>query len=93
MAELGRDAADRSLAEVLFSEFPDALFALSFEGKILSRNHGAAVMFGYGSDETIGRRLEDLIVPEQEKPAARKLLEDVDAKHLSEAPSRKTGGG
>jgi len=51
MAELGRDAADRSLAEVLLNESPDALFALSFEGKVLSWNHGATVMFGFGSDE------------------------------------------
>src|SRR5882672_3105736 len=77
MAELGRDAADRSLAEVLLNESPDALFALSFEGKVLSWNHGATVMFGFGSDETIGRQLDDVIVPEKERPAARKALEDV----------------
>jgi PAS domain S-box-containing protein len=52
-----------SLAELLIDESPDALLALSLEGKVLAWNRGAESMFGYSEQEAVGRSLEDLIIP------------------------------
>jgi len=60
------DDREKSLrAEHLVEESPDALFALSLEGRILSWNRGAERMFGYTATEALGRRFDELTVPEE----------------------------
>lgn len=58
-----------SLAELLVDQSPDALFALSFDGNVLSWNAGAEKIFGYAAHEAIGRYLSDLITPTESREA------------------------
>jgi len=61
-------------AEALLDESPDALFALSFDGRILSWNRGAAAMFGFTAGEAIGQPLQRLIVPPEVRAEAEGIL-------------------
>src|SRR2546422_2340467 len=69
--------ANTSFAELLVDESRDALLALSLDGRILSWNRGAAVIFGYTAEEAIGRLLEELIIPEEQRAEAREALAQV----------------
>jgi protein-histidine pros-kinase len=53
----------KNLTDVLYGVSRDALIAISPEGKILFWNPGAELIFGYTSQEAIGRCLSDLTVP------------------------------
>ncbi len=52
-----------SLAERLVDEAPDALLALTLDGRIRSWNQGAQTIFGYTREEALGRSLVDFLVP------------------------------
>src|SRR5262245_65734475 len=67
----GVDRATPSFAELLLDEAPDALLALTLDGRILWWNRGAEAMFGYSADETVGRFIEDLVIPEEHRAEAR----------------------
>ena len=56
------DASDFSAA--YWEQNPDALLVLSPEGVVLNWNPAAEAIFGYAPAEAQGRRLIDLIVPE-----------------------------
>jgi protein-histidine pros-kinase len=58
-----RGRAGPHLADRLVEASPDALFAMTFDGRILSWNRGAALLFGYAAVEAVGRQIESLIVP------------------------------
>lgn len=49
--------------KVLVDETPDALFAVSLEGCVLSWNRGAESIFGYTPEEAVGQMLQELILP------------------------------
>jgi PAS domain S-box-containing protein len=53
----------RFLAAIVEST-EDAIIGYLPEGTILSWNHGAEMMFGYSSSETIGKHVEMLVAPE-----------------------------
>jgi len=55
----------------LVEESPDALFSLSHARVVLSWNRGAQAMFGFTSNEAIGRPLDLLIVPPEHHAEAR----------------------
>ncbi|MBL8487091.1 MAG: DUF3365 domain-containing protein [Rhodocyclaceae bacterium] len=71
--EIGRRS--RALAESeerfrLGSEhMHDALAAVDGEGRVRIWNRAAAEVFGYGKDEILGRRVQDLLVPEAQRAA------------------------
>ena len=67
----GSGEATPSFAELLLDEAPDALLALTLDGRILWWNRGAETIFGHTADETVGRFLDDLIVPEDRRAKAR----------------------
>jgi PAS domain-containing protein len=71
--------AGPGFAESLVEESPDALIALSVEGKVLFWNKGAQTIFGYSRDEAIGRTIEDLVVPLDMREEARRKLAAEDA--------------
>src|SRR5258708_31721877 len=50
-------------AEILVEASPDALLAMSPEGKILFWNRGAEAIFGYTREEAVDRSIFDLIIP------------------------------
>src|ERR671938_187733 len=66
-----------------FSQFleqtPDAIIAISTEGKIAHWNGAAESMFGFSRDEAVGRALAELIVPpdrvDEEHKIQREALE------------------
>jgi PAS domain S-box-containing protein len=49
--------------ELLAREAPEALIALSLDGRILFWNKAAEETFGYCAEEAIGKALDELIVP------------------------------
>ncbi|HEV8241643.1 MAG TPA: PAS domain S-box protein [Thermoanaerobaculia bacterium] len=63
-----------SFGDRLVHESPDALIALSFDGRVLFWNRGAETIFGYAAAEAMGRSLEQLIVPEEDREAMRAVL-------------------
>jgi PAS domain S-box-containing protein len=72
------DATDATeLARALVDESPDALIALTPDGRVLFWNLGARSIFGFSSEESVGRLLEELIIPEQHTVEARRALAQV----------------
>jgi PAS domain S-box-containing protein len=47
----------------LWDQTPDAVLAVSPDGRVLHWNRAAETIFGYRADEALGRLLTDLIVP------------------------------
>jgi PAS domain S-box-containing protein len=66
---------ERSFAELLVEESPNALLALSSSGRVLFWNRGAEAIFGYSASEAVGGLHEDLIVPEAARASARGTLQ------------------
>jgi len=60
----------------LLEEAPDAIVAISPDGRILHWNRAAEVMFGYLQDEAMGRSLVDLIVPADHADEEHQLRDD-----------------
>ena len=74
----GKKKADwGTFAEQLLDESPDALLAISLDGQILIWNRGAQAMFGYDSEEALGRAIDELLVPEAGRVEARRALDEV----------------
>jgi PAS domain S-box-containing protein len=48
---------------LILNETPDAVVLTTTGGEVVCWTNGAQAVFGYSSDEAIGRRLDDLIVP------------------------------
>ena len=65
--------ADQKLKEsegqlqTIFNEAPDALIVINDEGDIIRWNPQAVKIFGWSIQEVIGKKMRDLIVPEQHK--------------------------
>src|SRR5690606_20565625 len=51
------------IAEQLSNETSDGLIAVSRDGRVLWWSRGAELLLGYTADETLGRVLDELIVP------------------------------
>ncbi|HLK35450.1 MAG TPA: PAS domain S-box protein [Polyangiaceae bacterium] len=77
MSTLPQEIARRGFAESLVEESPDALIALSLDGKVLFWNRGARLIFGYEAEEALGRPIEDLVVPSDRRDEARRKLTEV----------------
>jgi protein-histidine pros-kinase len=86
--------AATAFADALIDESPDALLALTIDGRVLAWNRGAEFIFGYTVDEAIGELLEDLVVPEDHRAEARQALSGVIDKgtFLLEAVRRRKDG-
>jgi PAS domain S-box-containing protein len=57
--------------KILLDEYPDAIIATTIDGRILYWSRGAESAFGYTSSESIGRTVEELIVPPDQVGEAR----------------------
>jgi len=64
------EQAVQHLAAVVESS-EDAILSFTGDGRVLSWNRSASRMFGYAADETIGRRLVDLLPPREAAEATR----------------------
>jgi PAS domain S-box-containing protein len=69
--------AQGSFAQDLIDESPDALVALSLDGRILAWNRGAETIFGYAAAEAVGKPIDELVVPDDRRAEARQALADV----------------
>ena len=65
-----------NLVQRLLDEDPDAVVATTIGGKVIHWNNGAQSIFGYTSEEAIGRLLTDLIVPTDRYEEERKFLDE-----------------
>src|SRR5690348_2271440 len=72
----GGDVSGDEYVRALVEESPDALIAVSPEGTVLFWNRGAATMFGYATDEAVGRTLAELIIPDDRAAEARASLDE-----------------
>ena len=66
-ADLLRETA---LLDQLFEGGPDAVVLLDLEARVLRINHEFTALFGHTAEETAGRSIYDLIVPEEERERA-----------------------
>jgi PAS domain S-box-containing protein len=60
----------------LLEESPDAVIAISEEGRILYWSRGAESIFGYTSGEAIGHALHELVVPPDRKDEEARILRE-----------------
>jgi len=60
-----RRPGDLAHAQRLLDASADALLSMTHDGRVLSWNRGAESMFGFAPQEAIGRRITELIVPEE----------------------------
>lgn len=72
---------------LILNETPDAVVLTSLDGEVVCWSNGAQAVFGYSSDEALGRRLAELIVPsgmaEQEHVVLRQTLQEGAANYES----------
>jgi protein-histidine pros-kinase len=64
MADDARSPGQLAHARRLLDASPDALLSVTHDGRVLSWNRGAESMFGFTSQEAIGRWMTDLTVPD-----------------------------
>ncbi len=83
----GKDITERKAAEKsqqflakMVESSDDAIFAYSPTGAILTWNRGAEAIFGYGSDEVIGKPLSMLVLPPS-RPEVDQFTEQVLSGH------------
>jgi PAS domain S-box-containing protein len=76
MNEHGTKYVGTSFAEDLIDESPDALLALSLDGRILAWNRGAEAIFGYTAVVAIGKPIDELVVPENRRAEAKQAIAD-----------------
>src|SRR5687768_12435632 len=69
-----RNHAAVGFAAELLDDSPDALVAISADGRVLFWSPGAARTFGYGADEAIGQLLDELVVPAEHRVEARSAM-------------------
>jgi PAS domain S-box-containing protein len=80
MGEMGKPVWPRSantFADDLINESPDALLALSLDGRILVWNRGAEAIFGYSAAEAVGTPIDQLVVPEERRAEAQQAMTEV----------------
>jgi PAS domain S-box-containing protein len=63
------------LAQQLWDEIPDALVALSPDGRVLFWNSAAEITFGYTRAEAVGAELRELVIPTELLEEERRFLE------------------
>src|ERR1700736_762807 len=66
-----------SIAAALVDESPDALIALTPDGKVLSWNRGACEMFGFSFEEAVGRSLDQMVIPADRCDEAERAIKQV----------------
>jgi len=76
---VGQLHKQNALLDVLFEQAPQAVALTNAENGVLRMNSECARVFGYTPQETVGRRLDDLIVPDESRDEFRKHTEPVTA--------------
>src|SRR5437870_2624428 len=68
------DVKNSSFTAALVEDSPDALIALSADGKVLFWNQGASSIFGFTREEALGQSLDDLMIPDDRQAEAHEAL-------------------
>ena len=76
---VGQLHKQNALLDVLFEQAPQAVALTNADNGVLRVNNEFARVFGYNPQETVGRRLDDLIVPDESRGEFRKHTELVTA--------------
>lgn len=76
---VSRILAEQQRMQVILRHTSDAFVALDEAGRITDWNERAEKTFGWSSQEARGRELTELIIPAQQRAAARALLRDARA--------------
>ena len=74
---VGQLHKQNALLDVLFEQAPQAVALTNADNGVLRVNSEFARVFGYTPQETVGRRLDDLIVPDDSRDQFRKHTEPV----------------
>lgn len=74
-----REFAQRARHSALVENAVDAIIGEDFDGRVTSWNPAAERLFGYTGSEAVGRRVVELIVPEELEPEERRILQDATA--------------
>ena len=86
---------ERALLDELFEQGPLAVLLTDAENRVIRVNREFARMFGYTSQETVGRRISELIVPDELQDEFRRYEELAGQGQRTDAESvrrRKDGG-
>jgi PAS domain-containing protein len=75
---IGADFSTRLLEAI-----PDAVMAVSADGKVLQWNHAAEIMFGFRRDEGVGHLLNNLMVPSDRVEEEHQIQNDALASGLA----------
>jgi PAS domain S-box-containing protein len=66
-------ARERAFLDALIASSPVAIAVLNRDGRIRHVNPGFESLFGYAAADTVGRELDDLVVPDDDRGASRTL--------------------
>ncbi len=69
--------------KLLLDESPDAVIATTAEGRVLYWSKGAQSLFGYASEEAVGRAIEEVIVPPDKIDEEHRILREALEKGLT----------
>ena len=72
----------------LWDQTPDAVLAVSPDGRVLHWNRAAEAIFGYAADEALGRLLTDLIVPPDREAEERRQQHAEDEGGVVQRPAQ-----
>ncbi|HEX2265611.1 MAG TPA: PAS domain S-box protein, partial [Solirubrobacterales bacterium] len=73
-----REEENRRLAAIIRSS-EDAVLTKDLTGVVTGWNQGAERLYGYSAEEAIGAVVDDLIVPQERRDEARRVLDEVGA--------------
>lgn len=74
---VGRLQQQRTLLDELFEQAPLAVALLNADHSVIRVNRAFALTFGYTRQETVGRRLSDLIVPDESQDDVQRFWDSV----------------
>lgn len=72
-----RDESDRDWSAAIVDASIDAIMSADLDGAIRSWSRGAELLYGWSSEEIVGRRFMDVLLPDHSKPARAELFDRV----------------
>ena len=64
----------KAYSDMLFEQSPDAIAVLDMDNRVERVNHAFTTLFGYSEDEVHGKRLDELVVPDDRQDEAQGLI-------------------
>ena len=70
-----REEPEQSVQSMLLDQIDASVIVTDMTGVVISWNHGAETLYGWSSEEAVGRSARELIVPEDAAEAERLMME------------------